>query len=146
MNCTKQTYYGNKSFFRSWLESSPAHAEPKPFSTFRRTRPSDRTYSQLHQLKRKLLRAALEETPETGTFKQLCGAANQAADLAWATSHPLLVFPHLFDEMVTAVLVFKQEIMHLPELALDAGRFGCFGRVLRMRMRINQWKVAKGQA
>jgi len=103
MNCTKQTYYGNKSFFRSWLESSPAHAEPKPFSTFRRTRPSDRTYSQLHQLKRKLLRAALEETPETGSFKRLCVAANQAADLARATSHPLLVFPHLFDEMVTAV-------------------------------------------
>ena len=60
------------------------------------------THSQLHQLKRKLLRAALEETPETGSFKQLCGAANQAADLAWATSHPLLVFPHLFDEMVLA--------------------------------------------
>ena len=43
------------------------------------------TQSQLHQLKRKLLRAALEETPETGSFKRLCGVANQAEDLAWAT-------------------------------------------------------------
>jgi hypothetical protein len=103
MNCTKRTHYGNKSFLRSWLESSPAGVEPKPFSTFKTTRPSDWTHSRLHQLKRKLLRAALEETPETGSFKQLCGTANQAADLAWATSHPFLVFPQLFDEMVTAV-------------------------------------------
>ncbi len=110
MNCSKRIHYGNKSFLRSWLESSPAGVEPKPFSTFKTTRPSDRTHSQLHRLKRKLLRAALEETPETGTFKQLCGAANQAADLAWATSHPLLVFPHLFDEMVTAARDrFQQE-------------------------------------
>ena len=103
MNCTKRIYYGNKSFLRSWLESSPAGVEPKPFSTFKTTRPSDRTHSQLHQLKRKLLRAALEATPETGSFKRLCGVVNQAAELAWATSYPLLVFPHLFDEMVTAV-------------------------------------------
>ena len=110
MNCTKRIHYGHKSFLRSWLESSPAGLESKPFSTFKTTRPSDRTHSQLHQLKRKLLRAALEETPETGSFKQLCGAANQAADLAWATSHPLLVFPHLFDEMVKAVRDrFQQE-------------------------------------
>jgi len=67
-------------------------------------------HSQLHQLKRKLLRAALEETPETGSFKRLCGAANQAADLAWATANPLLVFPCLLDEMVKTVREgFQQE-------------------------------------
>jgi len=72
--------------------------------------PSGRTHSQLHQLKRKLLRGALEETPETELFKRLCGAANQAAELAWATSNPLLVYPSLFDEMVTAVRErFQQE-------------------------------------
>src|SRR6266404_846134 len=72
--------------------------------------PSGRTHSQLHQLKRKLLRVALEETPETELFKRLSGAANQAAELAWATSYPLLVFPHLFDEMVKAVRErFQQE-------------------------------------
>src|SRR5260221_344326 len=85
MNCTNRIHYGNTSFLRSWLESSPAGVEPKPFSTFKTTRPSDRTHSQLHQLKRKLLRAALEQTPETGSFKRLCRAANQAAELGWAT-------------------------------------------------------------
>src|SRR2546427_255553 len=80
----------------------PTGVEPKVFAPFRASRPSDRTHSQLHQLKRKLLRAGLEETPETGSFKRICRAANQAAKLAWATSHPLLVFPHLFDEMVEA--------------------------------------------
>ena len=69
MNCTKRIHYANKSFLRSWLDSSPAGHKPKPFSTFKTTRPSDRTHSQLHQLKRKLLRAALEESPETGSFK-----------------------------------------------------------------------------
>ena len=35
---------------------------------------------------------------------------NQAVELAWATSYPLLVFPHLFDEMVKAVRErFQQE-------------------------------------
>jgi len=103
MNGPSQIYYRELLLFRSSLESSPVRVESRPFSTFGATHPSSRTHSQLHQLKRKLLRAALEETPEAGSFKQLCGAANQAADLAWATSHPLLVFPHLFDEMVKAV-------------------------------------------
>jgi len=74
------------------------------------SRPSGRTHSQLHQLKRKLLRVALEETPETELFKRLCGAANQAAELAWATCYPVLVCPSLVDEMVTAVRErFQQE-------------------------------------
>jgi len=89
-------------FFRSCLESSPAPVEPRPFSTLGVRRPRDRTHSQLHQLKRKLLRATLEETPETESFKRLCGAANQAAELAWATHYPLLVFPCLFEEMANA--------------------------------------------
>jgi hypothetical protein len=53
----------------------------------------------LHQLKLKLLKSALETTSNARLFKRLCGAANQAADLAWATSSPLLVFPCLFEEM-----------------------------------------------
>jgi len=102
MISTARIYYVNQSLFRSRLESPPTGVEPKVFAPFRASRPSDRTHSQLHQLKRKLLRAGLEETPETGSFKRICRAANQAAKLAWATSHPLLVFPHLFDEMVEA--------------------------------------------
>lgn len=110
MNGPAQIHYRELLFFRSCLESSPARVEPRPSSTLGATRPSDRTHSQLHQLKRKLLRVALEETPETRFFKRLCGAANQAAELAWATAHPLLVFPCLFDEMVKAVRKgFQQE-------------------------------------
>src|SRR5882724_3446071 len=110
MNGTAQIHYRDLPLFRLRLESSPPDVEPKLFAPFRATRPSDRTHSQLHQLKRRLLRAALEETPETGLFKRLGGAANQAAELAWATAYPLLVFPHLFDEMVKAVRErFQQE-------------------------------------
>jgi len=110
MSHTARSYDVNQSLVRSWLESSPARVEPKPFSTRGTAQPSGRTHSQLHQLKRKLLRVALEETPETGLFKRLCGAANQAAELAWATSNPLLVYPSLFDEMVLAVRGrFQQE-------------------------------------
>jgi hypothetical protein len=110
MNGNVQLSYRERLLFRSRLESSPVRVEPRPFSTFGATRPSDRTHSQLHQLKGKLLRAALEETPENGLLKRLCGAANQAVELAWATSYPLLVFPHLFDEMVKAVRErFQQE-------------------------------------
>ena len=54
---------------------------------------------ELHQLKRKLLRAALQKTSDAILSKKLCGAANQAADLAWSTAHPLLVFPCLFEEL-----------------------------------------------
>ena len=110
MNGPSQIYSRELLLFRSSLESSPLRVESRPFSTFGATRPSSRMHSQLHQLKRKLLRAALEETPETGSFKRLCGAANQAADLAWATANPLLVFPCLLDEMVKTVREgFQQE-------------------------------------
>jgi len=110
MNVPAQIHYRELLFFRSCLESSPARVDPRPSLTLGATRLSDRAHSQLHQLKRKLLRVALEQTPETGLFKRLCGAANQAADLAWATAHPLLVFPCLFDDMVKAVRRgFQQE-------------------------------------
>jgi hypothetical protein len=59
---------------------------------------------ELHQLKRRLLRAALQETSDVILSKRLCGAANQAADLAWSTANPLLVFPCLFEEMTNKVL------------------------------------------
>jgi hypothetical protein len=58
---------------------------------------------ELHQLKRRLLLTALEEAPDAILCKRLCGAANQAADLAWSTAHPLLVFPCLFEELANNV-------------------------------------------
>lgn len=59
--------------------------------------------TQLHQLKRKLLRAVLEAAPGPALYKRLCGAANQAAGLAWETAHPVLVFACLFEELVQEV-------------------------------------------
>ena len=118
MNHASRIYHINQSLFRSSLKMAPTGVEPKLFAPFRAPLPDSRTHSQLHQLKRKLLRAALGETPDTGLFKRLSGAANQAAELAWATSHPLLVFPHLFDEMVNAVRGrFQLEQMSVPQFS-----------------------------
>ena len=100
-------------FVRSCLETSPAPIEPRSFSPFHHVPRWDRTHTQLHQLKRKLLREALEETPDAALFKRLCGAANDAADRSWATARPLLVFPCLFYELVQNVRQeFRQETSH----------------------------------
>ena len=85
---------------RSCLEAAPMHVRPSPFAWVAGSGSGGHALTQLHQLKQKLLREALEAAPEAGYFKRLCGAANQATDLAWATSHPLLVFPCLFEERV----------------------------------------------
>jgi hypothetical protein len=88
-------------FYRMCLESAPRPDQWQPAPRPPARRPGGRTQSQLYQLKRKLLRIALEETAgEARLFKQICGAANQAADLAWTESCPLLIFPCLFEELV----------------------------------------------
>ena len=86
MNHTPQNRQREQAYCRSCLESSPGC-------------PGSWTLSQLHQLKRRLLHLALQETSAARLLKTLCGAANQAADLAWNTSFPLLVFPGLFEEL-----------------------------------------------
>jgi hypothetical protein len=55
-------------------------------------------------LKQRLLHAALEGVNEAGLGKRICGAANQAAELAWNTACPLLVFPCLFEDLAERVL------------------------------------------
>ena len=60
----------------------------------------------------------LEQTSETILFKPICGAANQAMDLAWENSCPLLVYPCLFEELVQAIR--EQWQPNLNE-ELDAG-------------------------
>jgi len=103
-----RTRYLNRIFSRSCLESSPAgrQQEKVPFSVAAHA--NDRTHSQLHQLKQRLLHAALEHTPEEVFFKPICGAANQATDLAWESSCPVLVFPCIFEELVQAVREQRQ--------------------------------------
>lgn len=99
MNYTKNNYL-NRTFYRSCLESSPRPVAPH-HRTFSPAMRSDcRTQSQLHLLKQKLLHLSLEEANEVGLFKPICGAANQAAELAWNAPCPLLVFPCLFEELV----------------------------------------------
>jgi hypothetical protein len=107
---TAKNNYLEQVFSRSCLESSPRPVAPyhELFSPAMHSR--NRTQSQLHQLKQKLLHISLEETNEAGLFKQICGAANQAAELAWDGPCPLLVFPCLFEELVQiAREQFQQE-------------------------------------
>ena len=80
----------------------------------------DRTHSQLFRLKQKLLHATLEQTPEEIFFKPICGAANQATDLAWESPCPLLVFPCLFEELVQAVREQRQPKRDEAKPGMDA--------------------------
>ncbi|HNQ73687.1 MAG TPA: hypothetical protein PKN95_08800 [Verrucomicrobiota bacterium] len=60
----------------------------------------DRMHTRLYQLKRRLLRSALATAPQPEKLKSFCRAADQAAELAWKTDSPLLVFPCLFEELL----------------------------------------------
>jgi len=103
MNATARIGYLERILSRSCLESSPTVVQRGWSAPSMKAASGNRTHSQLHQLKRKLLRSTLEATHEPGLFKRLCGAANHAAEEAWATNCPLLVFPCLFEEEVATV-------------------------------------------
>lgn len=99
--------YRERAFIRSCLESAPAQimAGGRPSAGVNgRERPKP----QFHQLKQDSLHAALAQTDDPAICKQLCRAANAAAELAWETVQPLLVFPCLFEEMARAVRVRPQ--------------------------------------
>ena len=110
MNDTAQIKYRERLFHRSCLESTPRPV-PSPQDLRVRQRIPCPQQWQLDQLKRKLLRTALEEaSTEIGLFKRICGIANQAAELAWDESFPMLILPCLFEELVqTAREQFQQE-------------------------------------
>jgi hypothetical protein len=61
----------------------------------------------LQLLKRQMLVSALERTNDAGLFKRLCGAANQAANLAWETNAPALTFPTFFEELVRSICAHR---------------------------------------
>jgi hypothetical protein len=103
MNSKTRINFRERLFYRSCLKSSPYAVDPTRRSFSLPIHPDSRIQSQLHQLKQKLLHSALEETSEPGLFKRICGAANQAAEQAWNTSCPLLVFPCLFEDLVRIV-------------------------------------------
>jgi hypothetical protein len=54
---------------------------------------------ELEQMKERLLKPVLGATTDPGPVRL---AANEAAGLAWFTPFPLLFFPALFEEKVTA--------------------------------------------
>lgn len=56
--------------------------------------------AELEQFKFRLLRLALDTTPEAGLHMPLRRAANEAAGVAWLTPFPLLVLPVLFEERI----------------------------------------------
>ena len=103
MNTAIRSSYLERLLRRSFLESSLTHTGLPRMPLVSETRFRACAHTDLHQLKRKLLQSALETTPNARLFKRLCGAANRAADLAWATPYPLLVFPCLFEEMAEAM-------------------------------------------
>jgi hypothetical protein len=111
MNRPDRIQYRERMFFRSCLESAPKGVPPGRISLPVESGGNGQTHPQLYQLKRNLLHAALEKTTNTVVlFKQIYGAANQAAELAWTTTYPCLVFPCLFEEMAQVVRTrFQQE-------------------------------------
>lgn len=54
--------------------------------------------TELERLKQRLLREKLADEINGELTVPLRRAANEAAALAWVTTHPLLVFPALFEE------------------------------------------------
>lgn len=71
-----------------------APAPPAPFRA--------RQENELERLKNRLLRERLDEAWEPERIRLLRRAANEAASLAWVSPYPLLVFPTLFEEKITA--------------------------------------------
>ena len=74
-----------------------------PRALFEPGAPPDANYratetNELERLKHRLLRERLANESNGELTVPLRRAANEAAALAWVTTHPLLVFPALFDE------------------------------------------------
>lgn len=101
MICPNFTTEVEPIFIRSCLESAPVGRRPVRITVrMASKRPAS---ARLHELKQQLLHAALEQATHPQLRKQLCGAANTAAELAWETDAPLLVFPCLFEEMARPI-------------------------------------------
>jgi hypothetical protein len=102
MNRTNSTFKAERIFLRSCLESAPQGASLRSFNAW--TASQQRAPARLHVLKQKLLQNFLAQTALPHVQRQLCGAANMAAEIAWDTACPLLLFPSLFEEMATKIL------------------------------------------
>ena len=86
----------NEKYSRGPRRSAPKRRSdltPRPAALFRAVQETE-----LDSLKQRLLLRLLSETPEPAFNASIRQAANDAAALAWTTSHPLLVFPVLLEE------------------------------------------------
>jgi len=75
--------------------------------------------TRLEQLKHSLLQPVLRGTHNAELSSRLNWAAQEAAGLAWLTPFPLLMFPALFEEKITAARkswVKQQKIRRGPPL------------------------------
>jgi hypothetical protein len=64
--------------------------------------------TELDQLKTRLLKQLLNQTPDPSLNAPLRRAANEAAGLAWLTPFPLLLFPTLLEEK--AAVAARQQV------------------------------------
>jgi hypothetical protein len=85
--------YGNRQV-STWFEPDERfEITPIPPVPFRGA-----SEGELEQLKGRLLRKMLQNSPDPELNTQLHRAANEAASVAWFTPFPLLVFPMLLEE------------------------------------------------
>jgi hypothetical protein len=82
---------------------------PVPPAPFRAVQETD-----LDRLKTRLLVERLKELASAEFNCRIRRAANEAAELAWVTCYPLLVFPALFEEKAETALAHavRQEPAH----------------------------------
>jgi len=97
-----RTTLAMRLILRSRLESSPATKGSRSAAGWQFLKRGQASGLSLPELKQRLLLAAMEQTPDPALYKRLCGAANQAAELAWATSTPSASFPAFFQRLVEA--------------------------------------------
>jgi hypothetical protein len=103
MNRTTSIFNAERAFLRSCLESAPQGAPQRNFNLW--SGAQQRAPARLHVLKQKLLQTTLKRTALPHVQRQLCGAASLAAEMAWDTAAPLLLFPCLFEEMAANILL-----------------------------------------
>jgi len=100
MNNPTHMAYVERLFVRSCLECSPEPNDHHHWLPFELLHSGTFAYTQLYQLKNKLLHEALESPFEVLPPQKICGLANQAAKQAWNARFPVLVFPCMFEEIL----------------------------------------------
>ncbi|HEX7653350.1 MAG TPA: hypothetical protein VF607_07585 [Verrucomicrobiae bacterium] len=121
MKQAESVYATERTFLRSCLESVPTGSLLRQFQL--RGAAAARGPATLVQLKQNLLQAALAVTQYPEARRQLCGAANAAADLAWESDLPMLVFPCLFEERARQIqnrFAFEEMVTAADALADSA--------------------------